>query len=148
MKIFLLLLMPVLFSVNAFAAQLYKNDGVKLNHILVKQEVVFVPSMSKNIIIWKSTFELSNNNKKAIAVRIPCYLYYAYTYLTPMEISTVQQYVPGIELSDVYKNYVAEKPRMLNARETIISEKYFATLDNIDLRTATMNWDFKFSFSH
>ncbi|MFN8260326.1 MAG: hypothetical protein U0X41_05220 [Chitinophagales bacterium] len=145
-KITLFLTVLLAFSVSTFSAQLYSNDGVKLNHFLTKQKVVYIPSMSKNIIIWKSTFELANDSKKAIAVRIPCYLYFAYAYLNPMEISAVQKYVPEIELSDVYKNYVADKPRMLNAKQIIVSEKFFATLDNVDLRTATMNWDFKFSF--
>ena len=63
-----------------------------------------------------------------------------------MEISSVQKHVPELILSDAYKNYVAEKPRMVKAKQIITSEKYFATLDNVDLRTATMNWDFKFSF--
>ena len=143
--IFFLLLFIVL-QTTSLAVQLYSNEGVKLNHTLTKEKVIFIPSMNKNIIIWKSTFELSNGSKKAIAVRIPCYLCYAYAYLNPMEISTVQGYVSNMTLSDVYKNYVAEKPQMLNAKQTIVSQKYFATLDNVDLRTATMNWDFKFSF--
>lgn len=143
--IFFLLLFIVLISTSS-AVQLYSNEGVKLNHTLTKEKVVFIPSMNKNIIIWKSSFELTNGSKKAIAIRIPCYLCYAYAYLNPAEISTVQNYVANMTLSDVYKNYVAEKPQMVNAKQTIVSEKYFATFDNVDLRTATMNWDFKFSF--
>lgn len=144
LTLFLAVLLVIHFSSSA--VQLYSNEGVKLNHTLTKQKTVYVPSMNKNIVIWKSTFELSNDSKKAIAVRIPCYLCYAYAYLSPMEISSVQKYVPELKLSDAYKNYVAEKPRMVNAKQTITSEKYFATLDDVDLRTATMNWDFKFSF--
>ena len=140
------LLFIAIFTKFSIAAPLYNQDGIKLNHTLIKKEVVFVPAMNKDIVIWKSTFELVNSSKKAIAVRIPCYLCYAYSYLSPLEISTVQNYVSDITLSDVYKNYVTEKPQMVNAKQTITSEKYFATLDNVDLRTATMNWDFKFSF--
>lgn len=71
---------------------------------------------------------------------------YTYAYLNPAEIATVQNYVPEYTLSDVYKNYVAAKPIMVNAKQTIVSERYFATMDNVDLRTATVNWDLKFSF--
>ena len=140
------LLFIALFTTNLRATPLYNQDGVKLNHTLTKAKVVYIPSMKKNIVIWKSTFELKNDSKKAIAVRIPCYLCYVYAYLNPSEISSVQDYVSDVTLSDAYKNYVAPKPQMLNAKQTIISEKYFATLDNVDLRTATMNWDFKFNF--
>jgi len=40
----------------------------------------------------------------------------------------------------------SEKPQMLNAKNKILSEKFFATFDNVDLRSATMDWKFKFSF--
>lgn len=131
---------------NLSASTFYNASGVKLDHILVKEKVIYIPAMNRNIIIWKSTLELVNNSKKSIAIRIPCYLNYAYSYLNPAEISTVQKYVPEYTLSDVYKNYVVNKPIMLKAKKSIISEKYFATIDNVDLRTAILNWDFKFSF--
>lgn len=141
-SLFLLIATIQISSATAF----YDQDGVKLDHSLIKEQTIYVSSLKRNVVIWKSTFELTNNNKKSIAIRIPCYLSYAYAYLNPTEISTVQNYVPDVELSDVYKNYVAEKPKMLNAKETIISEKYFATMDDVDLRTAILKWDFKFSF--
>lgn len=145
-KLTLFLSVFIVFISSVSAVQLYSNEGVNLNHKVTKEKTVYVPSMNRNIIIWKSTFELDNTSKKAIAVRIPCYLCYVYAYLSPMEISSVQKHVPELILSDAYKNYVAEKPRMVKAKQIITSEKYFATLDNVDLRTATMNWDFKFSF--
>ncbi|HRB93334.1 MAG TPA: hypothetical protein PLT17_08010, partial [Chitinophagales bacterium] len=107
---------------------------------------VYVPSLKHNIVIWKSTFELENNSKKSIAIRIPCYLNFAYSYLNPAEIQQVQKLVNDIEISDAYKNYISEKPQMLNAKNKILSEKFFATFDNVDLRSATMDWKFKFSF--
>lgn len=146
MKPLFSLLLSAFFCISVKAAPLYNQDGIKLNHTLTKEQTIFIPSMNRNVVIWKSSFELTNDSKKAIAVRIPCYLCYVYAYLNPAEISSVQNYVPNVKLSDAYKNYVAEKPQMLNAKKTILSEKYFATLDNVDLRTATMNWDFKFSF--
>jgi hypothetical protein len=147
-KYILFLLAVMVCNTVVSAAQLYNDEGVKLNHIVIKEKAVFVHAMNKNVIIWKSTFELTNDSKKAIAIRIPCYLTYAYAYLNPTEISMVQKYVPEFKLSDAYKNYVAEKPRMVNAKHSIISEKYFATIDNFDLRSATMNWDFKFNFCY
>jgi len=129
-----------------FASSFYNENGVKLDHILAKEKTFFIPNLNRNVVIWKSTFELTNNSKKSIAIRIPCYLRYAYSYLNPAEISTVQDYVPEFKLSDVYKNYVSEKPIMVDAKKTIISERYFATMDDVDLRTATVNWDFKYSF--
>lgn len=147
MKKFIFLLFSLVISYhNLSALTFYNESGIKLDHSLVKQKTIYVASLKRNVIIWKSVFELNNNNKKAIAIRIPCYLSYTYAYLNPAEISTVQTYVPDIKLSDVYKNYVAQKPIMVNSKQTIISEKYFATMDNVDLRTATVNWDFKFSF--
>jgi len=128
------------------AAPLYNQDGIRLNHAVTKYETIYSNNLKRNVVIWKSTFELINDNKKSIAVRVPCYLSYAYSYLNPYEISTIQQQIPEIQISNVYKNFVAVRPRMLNAKSTIISEKYFATLDNVDLRTAVINWDFKFSF--
>jgi hypothetical protein len=145
-KITLFILVIIVCNIAVSAAQLFNDNGVKLNHTVIKETEVFVHAMNKNVIIWKSTFELTNDSKKAIAIRIPCYLTYAYAYLNPAEISMVQKYVPEFKLSDAYKNYVAEKPRMVNAKHRIISEKYFATIDNVDLRSATMNWDFKFNF--
>lgn len=145
-RIFFVLLLLVISSHSLLANIFYNENGVKLDHLLEKEKTIYVASMNKNIIIWKSTFELTNNSKKAIAIRIPCYLRYMYAYLNPAEISTVQNFVPEFTLSDVYKNYVAEKPIMVNSKQSIISEKYFATIDNVDLRTATVNWDFKFSF--
>jgi len=145
-KLIFSLIIQVICLISLQATPLYYENGVKLNHFLVKEKTVYVSDLNRNVVIWKSTFELTNNNKKAIAIRIPCYLVYDYAYLNPAEISTVQNYVPDFPLSDVYKNYVAEKPKMLNAKQTIISEKYFATLDNVDLRTANLNWNFKFSF--
>jgi hypothetical protein len=144
------LIFSIFFVIISFqkisATAFYNENGVKLNHSVVKEKVLFIDALKQNVIIWKSVFELNNNNKKAIAIRIPCYLCYSYAYLNPAEISTVQSYVPEYTLSDVYKNYVAAKPIMVNAKQTIISERYFATMDNVDLRTATVNWDFKFSF--
>jgi hypothetical protein len=144
-KLVLLLFAICSFSVM-MATALYNENGVKLNHSLVKEKSLYVDDFKRTVVIWKSTFELNNNNKKSIAIRIPCYLCYTYSYLNPAEISLVQNYVPEYILSDVYKNYVAKKPIMVNAKQTIISERYFATMDDVDLRTATLNWDFKFSF--
>ena len=147
MKNILVTLLIAVSSIKTISAiPLYNDNGIKLNHSLIKEKTIFVPDLNRNIVIWKSTFELTNNNKKSIAIRIPCYLCYVYAYLNPAEISTVQSYVPDVKLSDVYKNYVAEKPKMVNAKQTIVSEKYFATMDDVDLRTATLNWDFKYSF--
>lgn len=143
--IFLFLFVIISFH-NLSALTFYNESGIKLDHILEKEKTIYISSMNHNIIIWKSTFELTNNNKKAIAIRIPCYLRYMYAYLNPAEISIVQNFVPEYNLSDVYKNYVADKPIMVNSKQTIVSEKYFATIDNVDLRTATINWDFKYSF--
>lgn len=131
---------------SSSATYLYNQGGIKLNHILFKEKAVYIPSLSSNVIIWKSTFELLNESKKAIAVRIPCYLFYVYAYLNPAEISTVQSFVPEYSLSDDYKNFVAEKPQMLYAKHSLISQKYFVTMDNVDLQNATMNLNFKFSF--
>lgn len=135
-----------LFNGTILATPLYNQDGVKLNHFISKYKTIYVESLKKNVVIWKSTFELANESKKSIAVRVPCYLSYVYAYLNPFEISTVQQELPNIPISDVYKNFVAPKPRMLNAKSRISSEKYFATLDNVDLNAATVNWNFKFAF--
>lgn len=137
----------VLISIQKISATAFYNEnGVKLDHSLTKEKTIYVESLQRNVIIWHSKFELNNNNKKAIAIRIPCYLCYVYSYLNPTEISIVQNEVPDITLSNVYKNYVAPKPTMVNAKQTIVSERYFATMDDVDLRTATVNWDFKFSF--
>ncbi|MCB0507472.1 MAG: hypothetical protein R2739_06785 [Chitinophagales bacterium] len=148
MKLFLSIFLSVLFGSKLQAAALYHKDGIILSHILIQEKKVNVPSLNEDVIIWKSTFELMNNSNKSIAIRIPCYLYYAYAYLNPMEISIVQKYVSDYKLSSIYKNYVVEKPQMLAAKKSIISEKYFATLDNVDLNSAIMNWNFQFSFWH
>lgn len=131
---------------NTNAQTFYNESGIRLDHYLKKEKTIYVSSMKRNVIIWKSIFELKNSNKKAIAIRIPCYLRYSYAYLNPAEINMIQNYVPEYILSDVYKNYLTKKPIMVKAKQTIVSEKYFATIDDIDLRTATVNCDFKFSF--
>lgn len=150
MRLVTVLFFIVMYSVSLNndlkAAPLYNQDGVKLNHFVSKYKTIYVESLQKNVVIWKSTFELSNESKKSIAVRVPCYLTYVYAYLNPFEISTVQSQVPNVTISQEYKNFVAPKPRMLNAKTSIVSEKYFATLDNVDLSAATINWNFKFAF--
>ncbi len=130
----------------AKATQLYNNEGVVLDHTITKQQTLFVAALNRNVVIWKSVVSLTNSNKKSIAVRMPCYLCYAYAYLNPFEISTVQEQVSNITISDVYKNYATPKPAMLAAKKTISNEEYFATFDDVDLRTAIMNWDIKYSF--
>ncbi len=146
MPFFISFIGALLLSLQVQASALFSQDGVKLNHTISKQQSVYIASYGKNIIIWKSTFELVNDSKKAIALRIPCYLFFAYSYLNPSEIQYIQKFVPNYTLSEVYKNYISEKPKMLNAKSTIVSERYFATFDNVDLRTAVTDWKFKFSF--
>ncbi len=146
MKFISIILLVVILSIQVHATVLFNKDDVKLNHTITKYQTVYVPSLKHNIVIWKSTFELENNSKKSIAIRIPCYLNFAYSYLNPAEIQQVQKLVNDIEISDAYKNYISEKPQMLNAKNKILSEKFFATFDNVDLRSATMDWKFKFSF--
>lgn len=146
MKFISIILLVVILSIQVHATVLFNKDEVKLNHTITKYQTVYVPSLKHNIVIWKSTFELENNSKKSIAIRIPCYLNFAYSYLNPAEIQQVQKLVNDIEISDAYKNYISEKPQMLNAKNKILSEKFFATFDNVDLRSATMDWKFKFSF--
>ncbi|HQV78434.1 MAG TPA: hypothetical protein PLJ42_05535 [Chitinophagales bacterium] len=146
MKFISTILLVVILSIQVHATVLFNKDDVKLNHTITKYQTVYVPSLKHNIVIWKSTFELENNSKKSIAIRIPCYLNFAYSYLNPAEIQQVQKLVNDIEISDAYKNYISEKPQMLNAKNKILSEKFFATFDNVDLRSATMDWKFKFSF--
>lgn len=146
MKFISTILLVVILSIQVHATVLFNKDDVKLNHIITEYQTVYVPSLKHNIVIWKSTFELENNSKKSIAIRIPCYLNFAYSYLNPAEIQQVQKLVNDIEISDAYKNYISEKPQMLNAKNKILSEKFFATFDNVDLRSATMDWKFKFSF--
>lgn len=146
MKFISTILLVVILSIQVHATVLFNKDEVKLNHTITKYQTVYVPSLKHNIVIWKSTFELENNSKKSIAIRIPCYLNFAYSYLNPAEIQQVQKLVNDIEISDAYKNYISEKPQMLNAKNKILSEKFFATFDNVDLRSATMDWKFKFSF--
>lgn len=145
-KILVSLILLVSFIQVSTSAALYNKDGIVLDHSVTKQKVVFIPFYNRNVIIWKSKIDLINSNKIAIAVRIPCYLCYAYSYMNPAEISTVQDYISDLTLADEYKNYVAPKPVMVNAKQTISSEKYFATFDDIDLRTAILNWDFQYSF--
>ena len=112
MKSFIFLIFFVIISFQKISATAFYN---------VKEKVLFIDALKQNVIIWKSVFELNNNNKKSIAIRIPCYLCYTYAYLNPSEISTVQSYVPEYTLSDVYKNFVATKPIMVNAKQTIIN---------------------------
>lgn len=145
-SIFFSLLMVLFATQKISAVPFYNQNGIKLNHYIEKEKVVYIEALKRNVIIWHSKFELNNNNKKAIAIRIPCYLCYTYSFLNPSEISLVQNEVPEYVLSDVYKNYVAKKPIMVNSKQTIISERYFATLEDVDLKTATVNFDFKFSF--
>lgn len=147
MKHFILSLFFILILIARInAVPFYNQDGIKLNHSVTKEKVLYIEALKRNVIIWHSRFELNNNNKKAIAIRIPCYLCYTYSYLNPAEIAMIQNEVPEFQLSDVYKNYVAKKPIMVNSKQTIISERYFVTLDDVDLRTATVNYDFKYSF--
>ena len=134
------------FNQTLNASALFNKDGIILDHTITKQKVVFVPFYNRNVIVWKSKVDLINSTKIAIAIRIPCYLSFDYSYLNPAEISTVQESISDYTLSDVYKNYVAPKPVMVNAKQTISSEKYFVTFEDVDLRTATFNWDFKYSF--
>ena len=145
-KLILSLIILVSFSQISNAAALFNKKGIILDHSVTKEKVVFIPFYNRNVIIWKSRMDLINSNKIAFAVRIPCYLCYTYSYMNPAEISTVQEYVSDVVLSDDYKNYVAPKPIMVNAKQTISSEKYFVTFDDVDLSTATLNWNFKYSF--
>ncbi|MFN8284452.1 MAG: hypothetical protein U0U67_14620 [Chitinophagales bacterium] len=145
-KSFFSLIILLSFIQTLNASSLYEKDGIILEHFVTKEKTIFIPFYNRNVIIWKSKMDLINTNKIAIAVRIPCYLSYTYSYLNPAEISTIQDYVSDFTLSDVYKNYVAPKPVMVNAKQTITSEKYFATFDDIDLRSAVLTWNFKYSF--
>ena len=145
-KIILYLALALLTSNAMLANTVFSKDGIKLSYDIEKVKTVFVPSLNKKVIIWKSIIELANTNNKPVAVTSPCCLYYAFCFLFPNEISAVQSTVPDIKISDIYKTFATPKPTMLHAKQKVTNERYFATYEDVDLHDATYNLEVKYSF--
>jgi hypothetical protein len=145
-NIFLCFTFFLLYKFQLPAATVFSQDGIKLNYQVSKTKTVFIPGLKKKVIIWKSEIELFNTNNRPVAVTAPCCLYYAYSYLFPAEIAAVQSYMPEMKISDLYKAYATTKPTMLNPKQKVSNQQYFATFENVNLNDATYNLEVKYSF--
>lgn len=141
----LLLLLACLFYAPVFSATVFSQDGIRLNYDLDKVKTVYVPALKKKVTVWRSTIQLVNSNNRPVAVTSPCCLYYAFAYLFPNEIAAVQSYLPEYKIADLYKTYATPKPTMLQAKEKLSNEQYFATYEDVDLHNATYNLEVKYS---
>lgn len=139
-----MLLLCVLLRVEASA--IYSTDGIKLNHTVVKESVQYVTPLKRNVVLWKSTLTVSNTTKQDVAMRIPCYLYFVYSYLNPAEINTAQKFFTGYKIETVFKNYVLPKPVMLPTKQSVSNVTYFVAFDDVDLSSATTGHKIQFSF--
>lgn len=147
MKKAIFILSFFLISFAYSASPVIKREGIIFRQQITRVTKINIPELNRDVVIWRSLVELKNTSNDDVAVNRPSYFGYYYAYLNPMQIEIVQQAVPQYILATAYKNYVVEKVKMLEANQSLVSEKYYATFDNIDLNNEIAAWDMSYIFN-
>jgi len=147
MKKSIFILSFFLISYSFAASPVIKREGIIFRQQITRVTKINIPELNREVVIWRSLVELKNTSNDDVAVNRPSYFGYYYAYLNPMQIEIVQQAVPQYILATAYKNYVVEKVKMLEANQSLLSEKYYATFDNIDLNNEIAAWDMSYIFN-
>ncbi len=144
MKNAIFILNLFLISLVYSASPIVKKDGVVFRQQINRVQTITVPELNRDVVIWRSVVELKNTSNIDIAINRPSYFGFYYAYLNPTQIEIVQNKVPQFILSPVYKNYVVNTVKMVEANQSLVSEKYYATFDDVDLNSEISAWDMNY----
>lgn len=126
------------------SAPIYNKDGLQLSQTLTKVSTVFNHVLNRNVVIWKSIFEIKNTSTEAFSLEKPVYLKFNRSYLTQTELTTIRDNGYGYNIAANYRNIATNAKTIISPNQVISSEKYFVTFDDVDLSKEQYSWDLQY----